>query len=298
MVRTESDVQLVTDLELLGALGPLPIYFHLARLDCIRCQRARLEKTRRPKPFVEPDPYNLVGTHPCVARNAPAQSEDKGNSLRSGSIVVPQDDWSLQLKKIEREFQGLPPEPSPAFKKLQSEEQKRAQDRAKQRTAMIGGGARLILVGALGVALAFWPYENQCGSGLFGYLAVELVIIVGGLWVAISTWRARLPKMHILSLLIALTGLVLFAIEILPRVGYAAVDAKHPPQFSCPETQNAPPRTSAVEQRVESARSSLQTRWKTGTEELSRQFQPQRDALARLERPELLSQRARGLPRE
>ncbi len=211
---------------------------------------------------------------------------------------MPQDDWSTQLKKIEREWEGLPPEPSPAFKKMQSEEQRRAQERAKQRTAMIGGGARLVLVGALGVALAFWPYENQCGSGLFGYLAVELVIIIGGLWVAVSTWRARLPKMHILSLLIALAGLVLIAIEVLPRVGYAAVDPKHPPQFSCPETPNAPLRTGAVEQRVESARSSLLARWKSRTEELSRQFQPQRAALSRLERPELLSQPAPGQPRD
>ena len=211
---------------------------------------------------------------------------------------MPQDDWSTQLKKIEREFEGLPPEPSPAYKKLQSEEQKRAQERVKQRAAMIGGGARLVLVGALGVALAFWPYENGCGAGLFGYLAVEIVIIIGGLWVAVSTWRARLPRMHILSLLIAFAGLVLLAVEILPRVGYAAVDPKHPPQFSCPETQNAPPRTSAVEQRVESATSTLQERWKTRTEELSKQFRPQRDALTRIERPELLSQPAHGSPRD
>ena len=211
---------------------------------------------------------------------------------------MPQDDWSTQLKKIEREFEGLPPEPSPAFKKLQSEEQRRAQERAKQRAAMIGGGARLILVAALGVALAFWPYEKECGSGLFGYLAVELVIIVGGLWVAVSTWHARLPKMHVLSLLIALTGLVLVATEILPRVGYAAVDPKHPPQFTCPETQNAPPRTTAVEERVQSARSSLEARWKLRTEELAKQFRPQRDALTRLERPELLSQPTPGLPRD
>lgn len=211
---------------------------------------------------------------------------------------MPQDDWSVQLKKIEREFEGLPPEPSPAFKKLQSEEQRRAQERAQQRTAMIGGGARLILVGALGVALAFWPYENSCGSGLVGYLAVEIVIIVGGLWVAISTWRARLPRMHILSLLIVLAGLVLVATEVLPRVGYAAVDPKNPPHFSCPETQDAPPRTSAVEQRVESATSSIEARWNSRKEELARQFRPQRAALSRLERPELLSQRAPGLPRD
>ena len=211
---------------------------------------------------------------------------------------MPQDDWSVQLKKIEREFEGLPPEPSPAFKKLQSEEQRRAQERAQQRTAMIGGGARLVLVGALGVALAFWPYENSCGSGLVGYLAVEIVIIVGGLWVAISTWRARLPRMHILSLLIVLTGLVLVATEVLPRVGYAAVDPKNPPHFSCPETPDAPLRTGAVEQRVESATSSIEARWKSRKEELARQFRPQRAALSRLERPELLSQRAPGLPRD
>jgi hypothetical protein len=211
---------------------------------------------------------------------------------------VPQDDWSAQLKKIEREFEGLPPEPSQAYKKLQSEEQRRAQERAQQRTAMIGGGARLVLVGALGVALAFWPYENSCGSGLVGYLAVEIVIIVGGLWVAISTWRARLPRMHILSLLIVLAGLVAVATEVLPRVGYAAVDPKNPPHFSCPETPDAPPRTSAVEQRVESATISIEARWKSRKEELARQFRPQRAALSRLERPELLSQRAPGLPRD
>jgi hypothetical protein len=211
---------------------------------------------------------------------------------------MPQDDWSTQLKKIEREFEGLPPEPSPAFKKMQSEEQRRAQERAQQRAGMIGGGARLVLVAALGVALAFWPYENSCGSGLFGYLAVEAVIIIGGLWVAITTWRARLPKMHILSLLIVLIGLVLLAMEVLPRTGYAAVDPKHPPTFSCPETGNAAPRVTAAEQRVNLATGTLQDRWKSSTEELARRLRPQREALARIERPELLSQPAHGTPRD
>ena len=212
-----------------------------------------------------------------------------------------QDDWSTQLKKIEREFEGLPPEPSPAYKKLQSEEERRAQERAQQRVAMFGGGARLVLVFALFVALALWPYERGCGIGLFEYLGVELVIIVGGLWVAFTTWRHRLPKMHTLSLLIVLTGLALMATEILPRIGYAAVDPKHPPQFSCPDTQSPAPRTSAVtqpvysvsrspvEQRVQAAAHSMEARWQESTDELSRKFRPQRDALAKIERPELLS---------
>lgn len=205
---------------------------------------------------------------------------------------MPQDDWSVQLKKIEREFDGLPPEPSPAFKKLQSEEERRAQERVQQRGAMIGGGARLILVFALGVALAFWPYERECGSGLAAYLSVEAVIIIGGLWVAISTWRARLPRMHVLSLLIVLVGMILIAAEVLPRIGYASVDPKYPPRFSCPEKENALPQTTAVEQRVQFATRSLEARWQSRTEELARQFQPQRAVLARIERPELLSQRA------
>lgn len=204
-----------------------------------------------------------------------------------------QDDWSTQLKKIEREFEGLPPEPSPAYKKMQSEEERRAQERVERRAAVIGSSARLVLVFALGVALAIWPYERACGSGLAGYLGVEAVIVVGGLWVAFTTWRARLARMHILSLLIVLAGLVLLAVDVLPRVGYATVDPKNPPHFSCPDTQNAlPPVTAAAEQRVESATQFIEARWKSRTEELAKQFHPQRAALARLERPELLSQPA------
>jgi hypothetical protein len=203
-----------------------------------------------------------------------------------------QDDWSVQLKKIEREFEGLPPEPSPAMKKLQSEEERRAQERVQQRAAMFGGGARLILVFALFAALAMWPYERACGAGLIEYLGVEVVIVVGGLWVALSTWRYRLPKMHALSLLIVLTGLILLAADVLPRIGYAAVDPKHPPRFSCPDTPAAVPRTSAVQQRVQSASRLIEARWQSRLAELSTRFRPQRAALARIERSELLSPQA------
>jgi hypothetical protein len=222
---------------------------------------------------------------------------------------VAQDDWSIQLKKLEREFEGLPPEPSLAYKKLQSEEERRAQDRARQRAALIGVFARLILVAAVAIALVFWPYEKECGLGLFGFLGTEAVIVVGGVWVAITTWRARLPRMHLVSLAITLAGLVSIAAEVLPRTGYAAVDPKNPPHFSCPDTENgpanpvtpaprtgsienAPPATSVAEQRVQSAANELGSRWQSSLSDLSKQFQPQKAALARLERPELLSRQA------
>src|SRR4051812_50229198 len=126
---------------------------------------------------------------------------------------MPDNDWSVQLKKIEREFEGLPPEPSPAYKKLQSEEERRAQQRSQQRTAMISGGARLVLVFALGAALALWPYERECGSGLFGFLGGELMIVIGGARGGVTTWGPPLPRGHILLLLFIFLGLVLLRIR-------------------------------------------------------------------------------------
>ena len=212
-----------------------------------------------------------------------------------------ENDWSTQLKKIEREFEGLPPEPSLAFKKMQSEEERRAQERAKQRVAAIGAGARLILVFALFGALAVWPYENDCGSGLFGYLGAEVAIIAGGLWVAFTTWRARLPKMHAFSLVIVLVGLGLIAVQVLPRTGYAKVDLRHPPVFWCPESKgpapsakpqvtDALPATDLVGQRVRFAAQSMESRWQESSGELVKQFRPQRAVLKRIAHPELLSQ--------
>ena len=229
-----------------------------------------------------------------------------------------ENDWSTQLKKIEREFDGLPPEPSPAFKKMQSEEERRAQERAQQRAAMIGAGARLILVFALFAALIVWPYANECGAGWFGYVGTEAVIVAGGLWVAFTTWRYRLPKMHALSLLIVLIGLVLIASEVLPRTGYANVDPRNPPQLWCPETKSPAPATSSrtgatprstssatrgepvsateanvalptgdlLGQRVRYAARSMESRWQESSSDLVKRLRPQRAVLERIAHPE------------
>jgi hypothetical protein len=210
---------------------------------------------------------------------------------------VVEDNWASQLKKIEREFDGLPPEPSPAVQKMQSEAERRAKEKAQQRAAMFGAGARLVLVFALGAAIVIWPYSRECGWGWFGYLGVEAVIVAGGIWVAFTTWRGRLPKMHAFSLLIVLAGLVMIAAEVLPRIGYAAIDPKHPPQLWCPvttsprpaitmtesqpaiTTTNALPDTTVLEQRVRYASQSLGSRWKESTGDLAKQLRPQQAAL-------------------
>jgi hypothetical protein len=205
---------------------------------------------------------------------------------------VADDNWAVQLKKIEREFDGLPPVPSPAVQKMQTEAERRAKERVQQRTAMIGAGARLILVFALGAALGVWPYSRECGWGWFGYVGVEAVIAAGGIWVGFTTWRARLAKMHVLSLLIILTGLVLIAVEVLPRIGYAAIDPKHPPQLWCPETTNAPRATTMLEQRVRDATQSLGSRWQESSSDLARQLRPRQAFLAQTVHRELRLQQA------
>ncbi|HWL39153.1 MAG TPA: hypothetical protein VNO75_02865 [Gemmatimonadaceae bacterium] len=144
-----------------------------------------------------------------------------------------ENDWSTQLKKIEREFEGLPPDPSPAVMRMQSESERLNQQRAEERSASLGAAARLFLVLALGAAISLWPYAHECGVGLLTYIGVELMLIVGGVWVATYSWRHRLPRIHILSLVVALGGLVLVAMEVLPRTGYAAVDPQNLPQVSC-----------------------------------------------------------------
>ena len=93
--------------------------------------------------------------------------------------------------------------------------------------------ARLVLAVALGVGMIFWPYPARCGPGLAAFLAAVVVVITGGVWSAIWTWRHRASHAHILSLLLILWGLVLGSMEVLPRIGYATPNALHPATWSC-----------------------------------------------------------------
>ena len=96
-----------------------------------------------------------------------------------------------------------------------------------------GAIARLALVVILGVAMLFWPYGARCGPGLAAYLGAVGVLVGGGIWSAVWTWRHRTSRAHILSLLLILWGIVLGSIEILPRAGYAKPTEQHPAMWSC-----------------------------------------------------------------
>lgn len=131
-------------------------------------------------------------------------------------------DWKTELKKIEREYDGLPPEPSPAVQRMKREAEQAARDRVSRRWVIV----RLIPVLALCVAILFWPYYARCGAELAGYLGAIAAMMAGGLWIASLTWKHRMPATHAIAIAVLIWGLAMTAREVLPREGYARPDAE------------------------------------------------------------------------
>jgi hypothetical protein len=141
-------------------------------------------------------------------------------------------DWAKEMAKIDKQLESVSDEAifprsqakTPAAKAEIVEKQKS--------TRSWGMLARLVLTLLLGVGVAFWPYEARCGLGLAAYLGGISVVVVSGVWSAVWSWRHRSPRAHVLSLLVLLWGLILGAMEVLPRIGYAN-DASRPASWSC-----------------------------------------------------------------
>jgi putative flippase GtrA len=92
---------------------------------------------------------------------------------------------------------------------------------------------RIGLSVALGVGMMFWPYDAKCGPGLALYLGAVASVVISGVWSAVWSWRHRAARLHVLSLLLVIWGLILGALDVLPRVGYAQPSLLHPATWSC-----------------------------------------------------------------
>jgi hypothetical protein len=141
--------------------------------------------------------------------------------------------WALELKKIEREFDGLPPEPSPSEHRQRREVERREREELDERSASFGAYFRLTLVLCLAVSIAAWPYQVDCGVSVWGYLSATAVLVAGGVWTAAATWQCRGAWRHTIALLVTLWGLTLAAGQVLPRVGYASPAPNRPTEWSC-----------------------------------------------------------------
>jgi hypothetical protein len=147
------------------------------------------------------------------------------------------EEWDKKLAEVDRVISKLPAkstapaDPAPAAKPQGTAPAAR---RSAAPPARAAGGSlsvwtRVGLTAILAVALTQWPFAMACGVGLYGYLAAVGVVVGSSLWGAVSTWRRRLPKAHILALLSLLAGLTLLALEVLPRIGYA----RHVQAWTC-----------------------------------------------------------------
>jgi hypothetical protein len=141
--------------------------------------------------------------------------------------------WDRELAKIDRQLEGVSDEallPAPRDASPAAAAQTAA---VRRETTTLGVFTRLILAVALAVGMLFWPYAARCGPGLYGYLAATFVVVAAGVWSSVWTWRHRSGRAHLLALLLVVWGVVLGAVEVLPRVGYATPSADHPALWAC-----------------------------------------------------------------
>jgi hypothetical protein len=128
--------------------------------------------------------------------------------------------WDVELKKIERDFSGLPAAPTTAQRQAKQSADRRVQQQRDAATAKFGATARLVLVAGLFGALFLWPYQRDCGVGLFGYMAVQVVMAAGALSIAVYTWQHRIARVHVAAFTIFIVAIGLITAQVLPRVGY------------------------------------------------------------------------------
>ena len=151
-------------------------------------------------------------------------------------------DWNTELRKIVRQYDGLPPEPARAARprraskteiRLQRIQEIAAKYDFYERLSAIGVWARLLLVAVLTGSLFWWPYGRDCGFGLVAFLASNATAIVGGVSLLARTWRDRTPWQFSGALLVIILAWTVIGMHALPRVGYSSAGATVA-GWSCP----------------------------------------------------------------
>jgi hypothetical protein len=130
-------------------------------------------------------------------------------------------DWNVELRKIEREFTGLPPERTRTQLRLQKIQEITAKQRFSERLSLVGIWFRLVLVAALTLALFWWPYGRDCGMPLVTFLLSNVTAVVGGVVLAVRGWRDRMGWVFTASALCLVVAWTVIALHTLPRLGYS-----------------------------------------------------------------------------
>lgn len=142
--------------------------------------------------------------------------------------------WDQELRRIEREFQGLSPDPVIKLDNARAAAEKHQQEQKRLRNSAIGVWVRVLLVVALGAAMWSWPYARTCGVGLYAYLAAAGLIGVSALWAATASWTSRMATAHVVAMAMLVGSLTLLAANILPRAGYITITGTSAAGWRCP----------------------------------------------------------------
>ena len=142
--------------------------------------------------------------------------------------------WNTQRPQTARERDGFHPKgaraqrprrPSKTEFRLARIQEISAKYAFYDRLSVIGVWTRLVLIGALTVALFWWPYGRDCGFGLVAFLGSNATAIVAGLALSARTWRDRTPWPFTGSLLFVALAWAVIALHTLPRLGYSGSGA-------------------------------------------------------------------------
>jgi hypothetical protein len=169
----------------------------------------------------------------------------QGRHQRARSTVpVENMRWTAKLRKIEKQFDGLPPDPSPAAIRIKRDVERRIRERREGQFRMFGTWGRLTLVAALASGITFWwPYPHACGADFLQYGAVAALVVIGGVWTMVSSWRARLGVAHTIALGLLLWGLGLVSLQVAPRIGLPAPPGVRQASWRCPSNPTTPTKT-------------------------------------------------------
>lgn len=190
-------------------------------------RRAPLEECTSPRPDDGP-----LGIARCQAPPAPVVLKDEAIAERQ-EAPLSEINWAVELRKIEREYDGLPPEPTQNELRHRRDAERREREKQEARTASFGAYFRLTLVLGLAISIAAWPYPIDCGMSVWGYMSALAVLVVGGIWTAAATWQCHAPWRHMIALCLILWALSEGASQVLPRIGYAIPGPGRPTSWAC-----------------------------------------------------------------
>jgi hypothetical protein len=159
-------------------------------------------------------------------------------------VPVEKTRWTAKLKAIERQFDGMPVDPSPTAVRIKRDVERRERERRDGQVRVFGTWVRIALVAALAGGTTFWwPYPHACGTEFLQYGAAEGLVVIGGIWAMVSSWRARAGIAHSIAVALLLWGLGLVGLQVAPRIGLPAPPGMRQASWRCPSNPIAPAKT-------------------------------------------------------